>query len=1274
MTSRRIRWSAALLVCGAASGILVSRLTQPEVVPDQAEAAKPPVSGAQRLTAHGRLPLAFEPNVGQAAAPVRYLTRGAGYQLYFTPDGATWALTRAGEVEGAPLVDVLRMRVVGAAADAPVTGSAPLAARAHYFRGDDPAQWRTNVPTFGRVRYARIYPGVDLEYYGRDGELEYDFVVAPGADPSVIALAFDGADGMSLDDAGNLVLETPAGRLVQGRPLTYQQIGTERRRVDSRFVLGEDEVRFELGAYDPQQPLVIDPVISYSTFIGGTGGAYGDQAYGVTVDAAENVYITGKASSTTFPVQNGQPANLDAFVLKMAPDGSLVYVTVISGNGSDSGEGIAVDAQAQVAITGFTDSTNFPTVNAIHLDRNARDAFLLKLDASGQIVYSTYLGGSDAFDYGEAVVFDAAGKAYVTGSTKSSNFPVLSALQPVMQGQDAFVVIVDPAGNQLYGTFLGGSGNEAAESIALDPDGSFFVTGWTTSSNFPRAGLNTVKNSGEDVFISRFVADGSAFVYSRYLGGNSNERPFAIVSDGAGGAYVGGRTDSTNFPAVLALQGDQVGTDAFLTRLGSTGLVQFSTYLGGNGWERILGLAVRDGQLFVTGQTYSTDFPVLDAVQSAKAGDATTADAFVTTIDVATSLLASSTYLGGAGNEEGRGVAPVAGKNVFVTGWTESSDFPTVRAIQAVKSNVGNAFVTRIAAVGVDAVAPDFTLSAGGQTLTISGQDFVAGATVQIGGVAASGVTVLDGSTLTATAPALSTLGPVDVTVRNPDGGTGTLYAGLRILNGTGPVADAGVDQSVEATGASGAVVALDGTASFDPDNEPMTFEWRNAQGQVIATGATASPTLPIGVNTLTLTVSDGHSAPGTDTVTISVVDSTAPVVVVVSPNSAERLYTATPAVIEWTASDAASGLSGFDVYFSTDGGTSYGATPVCANVPASARTCVWAAPGPATTKGRIRVVARDASGNTAGDASNAAFIIVSGSAYVTVTAPNTNVNWGAGSTQQIKWNHNLGTSGYTRLELSVDGGASWSLIHPGVKNTAGGTGVFNWIVAHSLTASARVRASWVHGAATDDSNTSFTIAAPSIQLTAPPGTGANWGYGTKRTQKWTSNLGPTDRVDVVLARGQAAPVTILAGLLASANTATFVTPVLASPTADAQIQVIWSNAPAGFTAVGTSVPFTVEAPFVSVTAPNGAEIWAVGTNKKFTWNNNLGSLENVRIELSSDDGASYPIVVRSSTPSDGTETITINSAWVTTAGRVRISWVLSPGVVDVSNNSFVIR
>lgn len=1228
---------------------------------------------APRAASPARLPLVFERNDGQADPRVRYMARGLGYQVFFTDAGATLAFRPAADGASG---DALRMRLIGASPRATVAGAREHAGKAHYFHGSRPRAWRPNVPTFARVHYAQVYAGIDMEYYGREGELEYDFIVAPGADPAVIALDFEGARRASIDRTGDLVLETRTGRVVQRRPVAYQQVDGERRPVESAYVLDRNgRLRFALGEYDRSLPLVIDPVISFSTYLGGSGGPYGEQAYGVAVDAEDNLYFTGKTASATFPVSGGQPVSGDAFVVKMAPDGSLVYVTVINGNGSDSGEGIAVDSAGQVLVTGFTDSTDFPTMNPVHGDRAGRDAFAFKLDASGALVYSTYLGGSNSFDYGEAAAFDSDGNGYVAGATKSADFPVLNARQPVIKGQDAFVVKLDPAGNQVLGTFHGGSSSEAAEAITVDASGSFYVTGWTSSSDFPRAQSTVTKKSGEDVFVTQFAPDGSSFVYSRYVNGGSHERALAITLDGEGGVYVGGLTDSGNFPLLLPLQGDYPGTDAFITRLGAGGVISFSTYLGGSGWERLLGLTLRDGRLVATGQTFSTDFPTLDAVQPVKAGAATTGDAFVTTIDVVTSTLVSSTYLGGSGTEEGRGVAALGGLNVVAVGWTESADFPTVRPTQDARSNTGNVFITRLAPLGVDSVSPAWVLVAGGEAITIAGQGFLAGAAVAIGGVAAANVTVIDGATVTATAPALPA-GPADVTVTNPDGGSGTLYKALVVLNGTGPVADAGADQSVEATSAAGAQVVLNGTASFDPDNEPLTYEWRDAGDTVVGSGALAAVALPIGDHVMTLTVSDGHSAPGSDTVTIRVVDTTAPAIEVVSPNGFNKIFTGTPTFLEWTASDDGTGVSAFDVYLSTNGGSSFNATPICANVPGTERSCTWSAPSPTSSKARILVTARDAAGNTASDTSNANFSIVSGAASIKVTSPNTNVNWAAGSTQQIKWNHNLGTSAYTRLELSVDGGATWALIHPGVPNSATSSGVYNWTLPNALSPTARVRASWVNGPTADQSDVNFTIAAAFITVNAP-GAGASWGYDTTRTQTWTTNLGPFDRVDLLLDTdgGVTPPVTLAAGMTASAKTATIVTPTLAAPTAGARVQVVWTNAPAGFGAQGTSPgPFRVEPPFVTVVSPNGGETWTAGTKKSITWSHNLGNLEKVLIELSQDDGGSYPIVVLAATPSDGVQAVVVSSAWATTQGRLRISWVKSPAVGDSSNASFVVR
>jgi hypothetical protein len=390
----------------------------------------------------------------------------------------------------------------------------------------------------------------------------------------------------------------------------------------------------------------------------------------------------------------------------------------------------------------------------------------------------------------------------------------------------------------------------------------------------------------------------------------------------------------------------------------------------------------------------------------------------------------------------------------------------------------------------------------------------------------------------------------------------------------------------------------------------------------------------------------------------VSVVDTTAPVVAVVNPNGGEKIFTGTAAYLEWTASDAAIGLAGFDVYLSTNGGSSFGATPICANVPATERGCVWASPGPATSKARIRVVARDAAGNTAFDNSNGNVTIASGTASVDVTAPNTAVNWAAGSTQQIKWKHNLGAAAYVRLELSADGGANWSLIDV-VKNSSGSSGVYNWALPNVLTSTARIRVSWAGGPASDQSNVNFTIAAPFIQLSAP-GPGANWGYGTTRTVTGATNLGPFDRVDVVLSTdgGITPPVPLGTGIVASAKSVTFETPTLGSPTAAAQVRVVWSSAPAGFAVEGVSPGlFQVEPAYITVTFPDGGNTWAVGSKKKVTWNHNLGSVERVLIQLSQDDGASYPIVMLASTPADGVQSVTALSSWVTDHGRIRISW-----------------
>ena len=385
-----------------------------------------------------RIPLLFEKNAGQVDSRVAFLARTPAYSLFLTSDTATLVLDPGTPRRSATDSDifpvattrrghVVRMRLAGASADVDIAGADARAARMHYAAGRDAKTWRTDVPTYGRVEYSGIYPGIDLVYYGHDGRLEYDFVIAPGASPSRIALDFDGVQRVTVNSAGDLVLDTRAGRLVQAKPVAYQEIAGERHEVDSAYVrTGPRSVGFRVGAYDTSAPLRIDPVLAYSTYLGGGGGG---QAYGVAADAAGNVYLCGTGNSTSFPVTgNGVPLDDDMFVVKLTPDGQVGYTFTMAGNASDSAEGLAVDASGQVAVTGYSDSSNLPLMNAFLGDQPLRDSYVVKLNPDGNILFMTYIGGSLS-DTGETVTFDPFGNIYAAGTTTSTDFPMLNALR-----------------------------------------------------------------------------------------------------------------------------------------------------------------------------------------------------------------------------------------------------------------------------------------------------------------------------------------------------------------------------------------------------------------------------------------------------------------------------------------------------------------------------------------------------------------------------------------------------------------------------------------------------------------------------------------------------------------------------------------------------------------------------------------------------------------------------------------------------------------------------
>jgi hypothetical protein len=667
---------------------------------------------------HGRLPLIFDANRGQVDGQVKFLSRGNGYTIFFTATENVFSIRKPAPVEpirageerqttNESSYSLVRMNLLGANPAPRIEGLGELPGKSSYFIGNDPAKWRTDVPQYARIRYRNVYPGVDLIYYGNEHQIEHDFVIAPRADPRQIRFRVTGAERVELDGQGELVIRIAGGVMRQRKPTIYQGEGDARKEIIGGYTLtAGNQVGFELGPYDATTPLVIDPVLVYSTYLGGNGT---DRALAPAIDRNGNVYVTGETTSTNFPTNSLQPAlggGLDVFVTKLNASGSaVVYSTYIGGSGDESGIGLAVDDAGNAYVSGRTSSTDFPTPNALQsaYGGGPRDAFVLKLNAAGSaLLYSTYLGGSgddQSFD----LRLDSAANAYVSGRTSSTNFPTANALQPTNAGDfDAFVTKLNSTGSALvYSTYLGGSGSDGGLApLALDSSGNAYVAGSTSSTNFPTVNaLQPAYGGGNnDGFVSKLNAAGSALVYSTYLGGNGNDPAAAVAVDPSGNAYVVGRTLSTNFPTINAVQPAMAGTnDGFVSKLNAAGsALIYSTYLGGSGDENIFGNAAdAAGNIYLSGWTTSPNFPTANALQSVYGGGAT--DAFLAKLNPTGSVLVYSTYLGGSGEDRGDYIVVDPAANLYMIGWTSSPDFPTMNPLQPIYG--GGSFDTFVAKI-----------------------------------------------------------------------------------------------------------------------------------------------------------------------------------------------------------------------------------------------------------------------------------------------------------------------------------------------------------------------------------------------------------------------------------------------------------------------------------------------------------------------------------------------------------------------------------------------
>ncbi len=645
----------------------------------------------------GNIPLYFIPNKGQVNQKVRYYAKTSSYTLWVTDEGMVFdigsrrLLSNLNFLNTNPNFDIKPLQ--------------KTEYRVNYFIGNDKSNWVSGVQASKSIQFEDIYPGVDVKVYGKDKNIEYDWILKPGVDPQIIQFSIKDSEKIEIDENGNLVIYGQFGEIKHQKPYAYQIIEDKKSAVNTEYKQVDENIfGFEIDVYDHSQPLVIDPIVTleYSTYLGGSGY---DAGMDIVVDSQGCAYVIGGAGAADFPIldplQPDYAGSMDAFVTKFSSSGdSLVYSTYLGGNSSDFGSGITLDSSGFVYVTGTTRSTDFPTSNPFQAAFSGiEDVFIAKLNVDGSMLeYSTYLGGNDS-DVGSGISVDANGHAYVVGITDSTDFPTNDSFQATQAGNgDAFLAKLSSSGNSLeYSTYLGGNYFDWAFSVAVDSGGYAYLTGRTSSTDFPTENpIQAALADEDDVFITKFSTDGTSLIYSTYLGGNDSDYGHDIVLDSSACAYITGYTSSTDFPVINYLQESNAGNyDVFAAKLNSAGnSLEFSTYLGGSDSDEGNGIALdSSGYIYITGQTKSADFPTKYPIQASWGGSN---DVLVMKLNSSGSDLEYSTYLGGSGYDRGEGIAVDANGYAYIAGGSSGDDFPTQLPFQQANAGSGDAIVSKL--------------------------------------------------------------------------------------------------------------------------------------------------------------------------------------------------------------------------------------------------------------------------------------------------------------------------------------------------------------------------------------------------------------------------------------------------------------------------------------------------------------------------------------------------------------------------------------------------
>jgi len=672
------------------------------------------------MTNMSAMPMAFTENLGQWGEKTLFRAEASGATFYFCKDEVAYLFVRDTDElleddhfpgQDMPGLDdrfsrprykkeslLIKAQFVGTNPHAEVIGEDRLSHNCNYFYGNDPDKWCTDVPNYSTIIYKDIYSGIDLKYYGNGKSMKYDFIVHPGADLSQITIRYTDVEDISISHNGDLQMATRFGLVYENKPYVYQNVNGRVSEVKASYYLKEPGVfGFRVDGYNPAYMLIIDPELIYSTYLGGNDA---EGARGIAIDGSGNVYVTGLTSSNDFPTYPDSAYDStyysggDAFVTKLSPEGnSLIYSTYLGGNDSDIGNDITVDISGNAYVIGWTSSTNFPTENPYQTNQAALDAFVTKLSSNGNsLIYSTYLGGTGD-DFGNGIAIDDSGNAYITGETSSSNFPTLNPFQTNLQGnEDAFVTKLSTEGNSIiYSTYLGGESYDRGYGIAVDSSGCSYITGRAGSAYFPTLNPYQLSQGATDAFVTKLSSSGASLIYSTYLGGSGNEWSIDIAVDGSGCAYIAGHTMSSDFPTENAYDSTYYSSESFVTKFNPAGdSLIFSTYLGGSGADYIYSIAINS-----SGNTYvtgKTNSPDFPTENPYQLYQGGW-DAFVTRFSAEGNDLIYSTYLGGNDSEEGQDIA-VNGGIAYVTGHTFSTNFPTLNPYQVNQGSM-DVFLTK---------------------------------------------------------------------------------------------------------------------------------------------------------------------------------------------------------------------------------------------------------------------------------------------------------------------------------------------------------------------------------------------------------------------------------------------------------------------------------------------------------------------------------------------------------------------------------------------------